>query len=253
APPRGAQQARGDAGRAREPGAELERAPRLAAASERDEHGRAGLEQQLGTRRDGHVARRRRGRDESRHDEQLGLLLTREPRQILTRVGRREAGGPDSALAGSQTFELRRPPGQVVGGAGEVDEQELTRVARERERRDELEEAGVRADDRSARPRPERAGLFERRVVAEDRALELLELRARLDPELVHEQPATLAVARERVGLAPAAVEREHQLPPQPLAQRLVLDEPFELGDEAIVATELELGGDPLLVGRSPE
>ena len=69
-----------------DPGAELERGPLLAAASERDEHGRTRLERQLGARSEGDVTGSGRRRDESRHDEELGLLLAREPRQILSRV-----------------------------------------------------------------------------------------------------------------------------------------------------------------------
>ena len=38
-------------------------------------------------RSEGDVTGSRRRRDESRHDEELGLLLAREPRQILSRVG----------------------------------------------------------------------------------------------------------------------------------------------------------------------
>ena len=61
----------------------------------------------------------------------------------------------------------------------------------------------------SARPR---RCEVESRVLSEDRLLELLEGRARLDPELVDEQPPGLAVDLERLGLATGAVEREHEL-----------------------------------------
>ena len=49
-------------------------------------------------------------------------------------------------------------------------------------------------------------------VVREDRLLEPPQLRPGLDPELVDEQPAPLAHHLERLRLAAAAVEREHQV-----------------------------------------
>ena len=56
-----------------------------------------------------------------------------------------------------------------------------------------------------------------------------------------------VSVGRERVGLAPRAIEGEHELPAWPLAQGLRLDERLELGDELGVAREREVGVDPLL------
>src|SRR5205085_7206732 len=88
---------------------------------------------------------------------------------------------------------------------------------------------------------------------AEDRALEILELGTRLDPELLDEQPAAGAVGGERLGLPAGAVERDHELPAELLAQRLLLDERLELGDEPLVPAELELGLDPRLEGAEPE
>ena len=90
-------------------------------------------------------------------------------------------------------------------------------------------------------------------VLAQDRALELLQRRARLDPELLDEQPAALPVARERLGLAAAAVEREHQLAAQLLAQRLLVDERLSSATSALVLAELELGLDPRLERVEPE
>ncbi len=45
--------------------------------------------------------------------------------------------------------------------------------------------------------------------------------RSRLQPQLVAQHPPARAVRRQRVGLAPAAVEREHQLGPRPFPQRV--------------------------------
>ena len=62
----------------------------------------------------------------------------------------------------------------------------------------------------------------ERGVVGEDRLVEVMELGARLDPELLDEDLAGVAVGLQRVGLAAAAIQREHQLRVQPLAPRVL-------------------------------
>ena len=76
--------------------------------------------------------------------------------------------------------------------------------------------------------------------MVEDRSLEALELIVRLEPELLGQQPPARAVDLERVRLAAAAVEREHQLAPQTLAQRMLGDAGLELGDDRAVASELD-------------
>jgi hypothetical protein len=88
---------------------------------------------------------------------------------------------------------------------------------------------------------------LERRVLAKDRALELAELTARFDPELLDERAAGRLIGVERLRLPAGAVEDEHLLPPQPLAQRMSGDQPLELTHELAVATELDVGVDPLL------
>ena len=89
--------------------------------------------------------------------------------------------------------------------------------------------------------------------MAEDRALELLQGRPWLDPEPLDEQAAAFPVAGERLCLAAAAVEGEHQLASQLLTQRLRLDEGLQLGDEPLVLTERELGLDPAAEHLEPE
>ena len=96
-------------------------------------------------------------------------------------------------------------------------------------------------------------GQQQRLVLAQDRGLERLELRAWVDAELLDERLARGAVGRERVGLAPRAVEREHELRARSLAQRLRCDERLELGDELGVAPEREVRLDPLLERDEPE
>ena len=72
-------------------------------------------------------------------------------------------------------------------------------------------------------------------------------------PEALDERLPRLAVDLERLGLAARAVEREHLLAAQPLAQRVLGDERLELGDERRVPPERELGVDPLLERREPQ
>ena len=87
----------------------------------------------------------------------------------------------------------------------------------------------------------------ERALLAQDRAVERLQLRPGLDPELLDERPPRIVVGGERLGLAAAPVEREHQVRAQPLAQRVRADERLDLGHELGVRAQLEVGGDPLL------
>ena len=97
------------------------------------------------------------------------------------------------------------------------------------------------ADDvASRRPRCGHAGL-----VAQDRALERAQLGRGVEPELVAERGAKLVVGGERVGLATAAVEREHQLAAHRLAQRVLRHERVQLRDQLAVAAEVEPGVDP--------
>ena len=83
--------------------------------------------------------------------------------------------------------------------------------------------------------------------------MEPLELRAGIDPELLHERASRLLVGVERLDLSSRAVEGQHQLPAQPLARRMRRDEHLELRDELAVPAQLELGVDSLLQRRQPE
>ena len=89
-------------------------------------------------------------------------------------------------------------------------------------------------------------------VVTQDRPLQLLQLRARLGPELLDECPASRGVRVQRVGLPTRPVQREHEVPAQPLAERVLGDQRLELCDELAVPPEREIGVDPILDGREP-
>jgi len=73
-----------------------------------------------------------------------------------------------------------------------------------------------------------------------------LELIVRLESELLVQQPPARAVDLERVCLAAAAIEGQHQLAAQTFPQRLLAHEPLELGNQLRVAPQRELGLDPL-------
>ena len=96
-------------------------------------------------------------------------------------------------------------------------------------------------------------GRSQRRVLPQDRALELAQLDTRLEPELAAQDSARVAVDIEGVGLPAATVEREHQMPPQTLAQGVLVDQRRQLGGHIIVAPEREIGADPLLEADQPK
>src|SRR5262249_46361908 len=85
------------------------------------------------------------------------------------------------------------------------------------------------------------------------RRVDLLEPRARLDAELIDERAARLVVALERVRLTAGAVEREHQLAPQPLPERELIDERLEFADEVAGAAQLAACVDAVLDGVGAE
>ena len=83
--------------------------------------------------------------------------------------------------------------------------------------------------------------------------LELLQGRARLDAELVHEQAARLPVDLECVRLPARAVQSPHQLRAEALAQRMTTREPFELRNDFRVTAERQVRLDAPLEGAQPQ
>jgi hypothetical protein len=86
-------------------------------------------------------------------------------------------------------------------------------------------------------------------VACEDCLVEFVEFGARLDTELLDEDVAGVAVGLECIGLAAAAVEREHQVSTQPLAPRVPLGQLLELSDQFGVAPGGKVGLDAHLDG----
>ena len=90
-------------------------------------------------------------------------------------------------------------------------------------------------------------------VVGQDRALELLELWARLEPEFFDEGRARIAVDVQSVRLTSRAVQREHQLTAQALAQRLTRGECLQLRHELCRLPCPQVGLDPILDRRNTQ
>ena len=83
-------------------------------------------------------------------------------------------------------------------------------------------------------------------ILAQDRRLQLLQLPAGFDPELLGQRAARVAVGLERLGLPAAAVERQHPQRVQPLPPRALGQQRVELDDRLAVAP----GGEILLDGQ---
>jgi hypothetical protein len=90
-------------------------------------------------------------------------------------------------------------------------------------------------------------------VVPQDLGEELLQRPSGLDPQLVHEHASTVVVRLQRLRLASRAVERQHHLATELLAEGLLGNERLELADQLGVATALEVGVDSLFEGRQPQ
>ena len=84
----------------------------------------------------------------------------------------------------------------------------------------------------------------------EDRTVQFAQLAPRFDAQLVHERLAGAHVGLECVGLPASAIERQHQLAVQALAQRMLGDQALQLGDQLGVPTRCQVGLDARLHGR---
>jgi hypothetical protein len=81
----------------------------------------------------------------------------------------------------------------------------------------------------------------------EDPALELLELRSRFKAQLTCEPSSTGLERVEGLRLAAGSIEREHQLCERTLAERLLMDEAFDLRNEIGRSSEHQVSFDSLL------
>ena len=79
------------------------------------------------------------------------------------------------------------------------------------------------------------------------------ELWPGLDADLLHERGTRRTVGLQRFRLPPRAIQRDHKLPVQAFAKRVLRDEPLELGDELAMATVRQLVVDRLLQRGQPQ
>ena len=149
-----------------------------------------------------------------------------------------------------------------VAGGDHAREDQLARRLGVGERRGEaqqrVERAGVTREDEQRpvglRRRPPRALLeLELGVLLEDRLLEPPQRLAGLEPELVGQLLTGGAVDVQRLGLAARAVERQHELAAQTLAQRVRRDQRLQLADQVGMPAAGQLGVDALLERRQPQ
>lgn len=89
-------------------------------------------------------------------------------------------------------------------------------------------------------------------VLGDDGLLQAAQLRAGLEAQLLTEDCSTALVRPQGVGLALAAVQRDHPLSPEPLPQRVLGDQAFELGHGRAVAPLSHPGVDAVLLRLDP-
>ena len=185
--------------------------------------------------------------------ERVGVDIAHVGAQRLhPRPVRRRAAGlpaaPDADARPAGPRMVRELVGQAAladpGLAGDEHEPPATgdRVV---ERAEQHAELALAADESAGRGGRRRRGRVELGVLTQDRLLELAQLAAGLDPELVDERAARVLVGAERLGLAPRAVQRAHELAAQALAQRVLGDQRLELGHD-VAAPEREVGLDAI-------
>ena len=155
-----------------------------------------------------------------RQQEQIGVLLLPEPDDVLGRGRGGERSHTDRGASLCEVapgcVELRRsqptaPPlgrsdrGPAHGAVGPRASASASGSSRSRP----AALSGTATIDRSASYG--RPGVSERRILAQDRPLQLAQLRARVEAELLVEQPLALAIHIERLGLAARPVQRAHE------------------------------------------
>ena len=155
----------------------------------------------------------------------------------------REVDEPDAVreFVLERARRLHREP--ALADAGRPDERHEAVLVQQRRDLGELllaaDERGRRCGQVASPPAADRDG-GDRRVMREDRLLEPPKLRPRLEPQLVGEHAPRLLEGLERIRLAAAAIERQHQLPPQPLPERIVRQRRPKRGDELPMLAERE-------------
>ena len=90
-------------------------------------------------------------------------------------------------------------------------------------------------------------------TLAQHELMGIAQLPGRLDAQFLDQHAASIAVDGQGLRLPPAPVQREHQLSTQPLAQRMLADERLQLTDKLGVASQSQVGIDPVGDSRNPQ
>ena len=93
----------------------------------------------------------------------------------------------------------------------------------------------------------------EARVVGQDRVLEVAQHRTRLESEFGGQQLASPTEGGEGVGGPAVAVQRQHQLTPRAFAERIGVEECFELADALLAGAARQFGLNRLLEHDRPQ
>src|SRR4051794_4709458 len=83
-------------------------------------------------------------------------------------------------------------------------------------------------------------------IVREDRPFELPKRATRLEAELLGEAVPAAPRLLERAGVLSRAIQRQHELPEEPFAERVLADEALDLTDEFCGQPASKIGVDPL-------
>jgi hypothetical protein len=98
-----------------------------------------------------------------------------------------------------------------------------------------------------------RRGDRRRDLLAQHRLLQLAQLGARLDPQLLGQHLPGAAVGGQRIGLPFGPVQSQHQQPPQPLPHRILGHQLFQLPDHLRRQPQLNAGLESALHRHQPQ
>ena len=90
-------------------------------------------------------------------------------------------------------------------------------------------------------------------VLGEDRRMQPAQLRPWVDAELLDQDRSGPLVGQQRIGLPTRAVQGQQQLGPQPLPQRLLADQPLQLGHQLSVPPQPQVGLEAILHRAQPQ
>ncbi len=206
--------------------------------------------------RDRGVRRPERPQERAEH----GLRLRRprpRPLEVHVELPVREVG---TGLVGDVHRQRRLADAADPGDGGDGHHRALgggQPAAQLRHERGPPGEVGHRGRQLRGPQRRGRRGRFVRRagqllVGPQDALLEPAQLGARVDAQLLREEPAGVRVHREGLRLPAAAVQRHHQQLAQPLPQRVRGGQRGQLGDGLRVAADLQVEIEPGLGELEP-